>query len=41
MARKDGYTDTDLNKGWSKAGQANVKESRLNGKNTNLGKKSK
>jgi len=31
MARKDGYQDTDLNKNWSKAGQANVKESRING----------
>lgn len=41
MARKDGYTDTSLNKGWSKEGQANVKESRLNGKSNSLGKKSK
>lgn len=38
MARKDGYKDTDLNKGWSKAGTANVKESRLNGKGSKLGK---
>lgn len=41
MARKDGYSDTDLNKGWSKAGQANVKESRLNGKNASLKKGTK
>ena len=41
MARKDGYTDTDLNKTYAKAGQANVKESRLNGKNAKLGKSKK
>lgn len=39
MARKDGYKDTDLNKGWSKAGQANVKESRTNGDRGKPGKR--